>query len=35
MVPPADGFHFCIENGVYTKVTAVSLADFAEKLQKI
>jgi hypothetical protein len=35
MVPPADGFHFCIENGVYTKVTTVSLADFAEKLQKI
>jgi hypothetical protein len=34
-VPPDDGFHFCIENGVYTKVTAVGLADFAEKLQKI
>jgi tyrosine-protein phosphatase YwqE len=35
LVPPDDGFHFCIENGVYTKVTTVSLADFAEKLQKI
>jgi hypothetical protein len=30
-----NGFHFFTENGVYTKVTAVSLADFAEKLQKI
>ena len=30
-----NGFHFCTENGVYTKVSAVSLADFAEKLQKI
>jgi hypothetical protein len=34
-VPPDEGFHFCTENGVYTKVTAISLADFAEKLQKI
>jgi hypothetical protein len=34
-VPPDNGFRFCIDNGIYTKVTAVSLADFAEKLQKI
>ena len=34
-VPQDNGFRFCTDNGIYTKVTAVSLADFAEKLQKI
>ena len=34
-VPPDNGFHFYTESGVYAKVIAVSLADFAEKLQKI
>jgi hypothetical protein len=34
-VSPDNGYRFCTDNGIYTKVTAVSLADFAEKLQKI
>jgi hypothetical protein len=34
-VPFDQGFHFCTENGVYLEVTAVSLADFAEKLLKV
>jgi hypothetical protein len=34
-VPFDSGFHFYTENGIYTKVTAVSLADFAQKLHKI
>ena len=34
-IPFDSGFHFCTENGVYTKITAISLPDFAEKLHKI
>jgi hypothetical protein len=29
-----NGFHFC-NNGVYTNVTAISLKDFAEKLEDV
>jgi len=34
-VPFEKGFHFTTENGVYTGITAVSLHDFALKLQTI
>jgi hypothetical protein len=29
------GFHFCTPDGVYTKVTANSLSDFANKLEVV
>jgi hypothetical protein len=29
------GFHFCSADGVYTKVTANSLSDFAKKLEVV
>ena len=34
-VPFETGFHFTTQNGVYTGITAVSLPDFALKLQTI
>lgn len=34
-VPFEKGFHFCVENGSYTGVTATSLPDFAEKLKTV
>ena len=34
-VPFETGFHFTTKNGVYTGITAVSLHDFALKLQTI
>lgn len=30
-----NGFHFCLDSGVYTNVTAVSLMDFADKLDEV
>jgi len=34
-VPFEHGFHFVTKPGTYTGTTAISLADFAEKLQTI
>jgi hypothetical protein len=30
-----NGFRFCTDSGVYTNVTAISLKDFAEKLDDV
>jgi len=34
-VPPENAFYFCTAEGVYTKISANSLQDFAEKLEGI
>jgi hypothetical protein len=34
-VPSENAFYFCTSEGVYTKVSAISLEDFADKLDGI
>jgi hypothetical protein len=34
-VPPENAFYFCTAEGVYTKISANSLQDFADKLDGI
>jgi len=34
-VPPENTFYFCTAEGVYTKISAISLEDFADKLDGI
>ena len=34
-VPFDRGFRFFTENGIYTGITAISLADFAQKLERV
>jgi hypothetical protein len=34
-VPPENAFYFCTAEGVYTKISANSLQDFADKLEGI
>ena len=35
VVPFEHGFHFSTQQGVYTGTTAISLADFAQKLETV
>ena len=34
-VPPENAFYFCTAEGVYTNISAISLEDFADKLDSI